>query len=409
MNSTPFKIAARYLFSKKTRNVINLISGISLVVVACVTATMIILLSAFNGIEELVDGLYNKFDPDITISSNEGKVLFDDSLDLATIAKINGVLYISSVIEETAIISKGDSNKSLCKLIGIDTTYVKLSGIKENVVYGTYSLHEAGENFVIPGAGIAGDLGLQLRNGESENLRIYAPIRGKKISISQKKALRDELVSTSGAFSINAEMDVKYVVSTLSFARRMFDYKDQSSYIGIEVLDENDSDEIRDEIKMLIGKDFLVKTRREKNPLVYETNATEKKAVFLILVFVLIIAVFNGMASLTMLVLEKQRDVSVLKSMGATWPFIKRIFILEGALINIIGAAVGTVLGLSLCLAQQKFGLLRLHGTVVDFYPIKIDGVDITVVISTVVFIGVIATYFMVNYLVKKLKETSAV
>ena len=370
---------------------------------------MIILLSAFNGIEELVDGLYNKFDPDITISSNEGKVLFDDSLDLATIAKINGVLYISSVIEETAIISKGDSNKSLCKLIGIDTTYVKLSGIKENVVYGTYSLHEAGESFVIPGAGIAGDLGLQLRNGESENLRIYAPIRGKKISISQKKALRDELVSTSGAFSINAEMDVKYVVSTLSFARRMFDYKDQSSYIGIEVLDENDSDEIRDEIKMLIGKDFLVKTRREKNPLVYETNATEKKAVFLILVFVLIIAVFNGMASLTMLVLEKQRDVSVLKSMGATWPFIKRIFILEGALINIIGAAVGTVLGLSLCLAQQKFGLLRLHGTVVDFYPIKIDGVDITVVISTVVFIGVIATYFMVNYLVKKLKETSAV
>jgi lipoprotein-releasing system permease protein len=204
-------------------------------------------------------------------------------------------------------------------------------------------------------------------------------------------------------------MDVKYVVSTLSFARRMFDYKDQSSYIGIEVLDENDSDEIRDEIKMLIGKDFLVKTRREKNPLVYETNATEKKAVFLILVFVLIIAVFNGMASLTMLMLEKQRDVSVLKSMGATWPFIKRIFILEGALINIIGAAVGTVLGLSLCLAQQKFGLLRLHGTVVDFYPIKIDGVDITVVISTVVFIGVIATYFMVNYLVKKLKETSAV
>ena len=133
MNSTSFKIASRYLFSKKTRNVINLISGISLVVVACVTAAMIILLSAFNGIEELVDGLYNKFDPDISITSQEGKVLFDDNLDLASIEKINGVLYISSVIEETAIISKGDSKKSLCKLIGIDTTYVKLSGIKENV------------------------------------------------------------------------------------------------------------------------------------------------------------------------------------------------------------------------------------------------------------------------------------
>ena len=377
--------------------------------VACVTAAMIILLSAFNGIEELVDGLYNKFDPDISITSQEGKVLFDDNLDLASIEKINGVLYISSVIEETAIISKGDSKKSLCKLIGIDTTYVKLSGIKENVVYGTYNLHEVGENFVIPGAGVAGDLGLLLRNGESENLRIYAPIRGKKISISQEKALRDELVSTSGAFSINAEMDVKYVICTLSFARRMFDYEGQSSYIGIELLDEDDSENIREEIKSLLGEDFSVKTRREKNPLVYETNATEKKAVFLILVFVLIIAVFNGMASLTMLVLEKQRDVSVLKSMGATWPFIKKIFILEGALINIIGAAAGTIIGLSLCVAQQKFGLLRLHGTVVDFYPVRIDSLDITVVIATVILIGVIATYFMVNYLVGKLKETSAV
>ena len=406
LNSTPFKIASRYLFSKKTRNVINLISGISLVVVACVTAAMIILLSAFNGIEELVDGLYNKFDPDITITINEGKILYNDSINLEGIKDIPGVKFISSVIEETAIITKGEDKKSLCTIIGIDTTFVHFTGIKSNVIYGEYNLHEAGENYVIPGAGVAGDLGLRLRNGESESLRIYAPIRGKRLSIARKNALRDEVVSTSGAFSINAEMDVKYVITTLAFARKIFDYENQSSFIGIEVDDEQNAEKVKSDIKSIIGDAYSVKTRREKNPLVYETNATEKKAVFLILLFVLIIAVFNGMASLTMLVLEKQRDVSVLKSMGATWPFIKKIFILEGALINIIGAIVGSALGLALCVAQQKFGLLRLHGTVVDFYPIKINGMDILIIISTVILVGVIATYLMVNYLVGKLKET---
>ncbi|MFK7758146.1 MAG: FtsX-like permease family protein [Flavobacteriales bacterium] len=402
MNSTPLHIASRYLFSKKTRNVINLISGISLVVVACVTAAMIILLSAFNGIEDLVDGLYNKFDPDITIVPAKGKVLTNDSIDFTAIQQIDGVTYVSSALEETAILAKGDERKTLCKLIGVDTAFVALSGLKDDVRYGSYNLHKAGENFVIPGIGVASDLGLLIRNNEPENIRIYAPTRGRKLSLAREKAFKEELAVSTGAFTINAELDVKYVISSLEFARRIFNYEGQSSFLGIEVSDEEQSVAIKNQISEVVGDNYLVKTRKEKKPLVYETNASEKRATFLILLFVLIIAVFNGMASLTMLVLEKQRDISVLKAMGATWSFVKQVFMLEGILINVIGVAIGTAIGLTVCWLQQTFGLLRIHGTVVDFYPIKIEWADVSFIVVTVIVIGAVASVLMVNYLISR-------
>ncbi len=402
MNSTPLHIAFRYLFSKKTRNVINLISGISLVVVACVTAAMIILLSAFNGIENLVDGLYNKFDPDITISAVEGKVLTNDSIDFQVLQEIEGVTFISSALEETAIIAKGEERKTLCKIIGVDTSFVALSGLKEDVKYGTYNLHDAGKNYVIPGIGVASDLGLLIRNREPENVKIYAPTRGRKLSLAREKAFKEVLGVTTGSFSINAELDVKYVITSLEFARELFKYPGQSSFLGIEVIDEEQSKRIKEEIAQVLGQEYVVKTRKEKNPLIYETNASEKRATFLILLFVLIIAVFNGMASLTMLVLEKQRDISVLKAMGATWSFIKQVFMLEGILINVVGVVIGTVIGLGVCWLQKTFGLLRIHGTVVDFYPIEIEWADVSFIIVTVIVIGAVASVLMVNYLISR-------
>lgn len=366
---------------------------------------MIILLSAFNGIEDLVDGLYNKFDPDITISPALGKVLTNDSIDFSLLQQIEGITFISSALEETAIVAKGEERKTLCKIIGVDTAFVELSGLRADVRYGTYNLHDAGENYVIPGVGVATDLGLLIRNNEPENIKIYAPTRGRKLSLAREKAFKEELAVSTGAFTINAELDVKYVITTLEFARRIFDYEGKSSFIGIEVADEEQSKVIKKQIAEVVGDGYLVKTRKEKNPLVYETNASEKRATFMILLFVLIIAVFNGMASLTMLVLEKQRDISVLKAMGATWSFVKQVFMLEGVLINLIGVAIGTAIGLGVCWLQQTFGLLRIHGTVVDFYPIKIEWADVSFIIITVIVIGAVASVLMVNYLVSRLTK----
>lgn len=371
-------------------------------VVACVTAAMIILLSAFNGIEVLVDGLYNKFDPDITIAPTTGKVLDNDSIDFTSIEAIEGITHISSALEETAILTKGDERKTLCEIIGVDTTFVNQTELKKDVVYGTYNLHESGENYIIPGVGVASDLGLLLRNGEPESVKIYAPIRGKKLSRAREKAFKEKIVLTTGAFSINAEMDLKYVLTSLELAREIFNYDNKSSFIGIEITKEDLSDDIAQKVKEIVGPAYTVQSRREKNPLIYETNASEKKAVFLILLFVLIIAVFNGMASLTMLVLEKQRDISVLRSMGATWKFVKQVFVLEGVLINLIGVTIGTLLGLAICYIQQEYGLVRIYGTVVDFYPIKIKMEDVLFIVGTVVLVGFTATLFMVNYLIKR-------
>ncbi len=368
---------------------------------------MIILLSAFNGIEELVDGIYNKFDPDITISPVAGKVLDNDSIDFSSIYQIDGISHVTSALEETAILTKGEEKKTLCKLIGIDTTFVALSSLKNDVIYGKFNLHNAGDNYIIPGIGVASDLGLMLRNGEAENVQVYAPIRGKKIAKVREKAFKNVTALTTGAFSINADLDLKYVITTLEFARSIFDYENKSSFIGIELIDEEKSEEVKRQLQSIVGETYKVKTRREKNPLVYETNASEKKAVFLILLFVLIIAVFNGMASLTMLVLEKQRDISALKAMGATWAFVKKVFIFEGILINLIGVVIGTILGLVICYAQQEFGLVRIYGdgTVVDFYPVKIKWSDLSMVLITVVLVGASATYLMVTYLIGRLSK----
>jgi len=366
---------------------------------------MIILLSAFNGIESLVDGLYNKFDPDITISAKTGKVLYDDSVSLELIKEIKGVSYITSALTETAIVTKGLNRKSLCEIMGVDTVFTKAMSFKDDVPYGVFNLHHGETDYVIPGVGIASDLGLALRNGESENLKIYAPIRGKKISRAREKAFSEKLVSVSGAFTINAELDLKYVVTSLDLAREIFNYPGQSSFVGIEVDEAYDNKNIKSKIEDSISGNYIVRTRQEKNPLLYETNASEKRATFLILFFVLIIAIFNGMASLTMLVLEKRRDINVLKSMGASWPFIKRIFMLEGILINLTGVVLGIILGLFVCWLQQTFGLLPIEGTIVEYYPLKVEILDLLIISVAVIVTGVLASVLMVNYLVNKLKK----
>jgi len=376
------------------------------VVVACVAAAMVLILSFFNGIEDLVDGLYNKLDPDITISATQGKVLYDDSLNLEAISKIPGVYTVSSTIKEVAILSKGRDRKAICKVLGVDKAFGKDSTLKENIPggrYGIYDFYNSGPEYVIPGAGVASDLNLVFRNGEPDILKIYGYKRGKRLSSAKEKALNENVALASGAFTINAEMDLNYTVSTLEFARKVFDYPGQSSYIGIELEDQEETEKIQNKIKQLVSDQYLVKSRRENNPLVYETNESEKKATSLILSFVMLIAIFNGMASLTILISEKRSDIGVLKSMGATKTFIKKIFMLEGVLINVLGAIAGIALGLLICLIQNMFGLIPGdEGSIIESIPLKVEFYDIVWILATVIIVGIFATFIMVNYLVSR-------
>ncbi len=379
---------------------------------------MVLILSAFNGIEHLVDGLYNKFEPDITITAAQGKVLYNDSLDLQSIAEIDEVALVTSGLEEVVILSKGNDRKTLCEFKGIEAAYAEHIGLandmysyfsrtrenKDTIISHPYLLHEGGENYMILGAGVASDIGLSFRNGESELFKVHAHKRGKRLSSAREKALNDNVALTTGCFSINAESDINYAIGTLEFARKVFDYPGQSSFIGIELENENAAEKVTAEIKKLISEAYTVQTRRENNPLVYETNANEKKATSLILSFVMLIAIFNGMASLTILMLEKNQDIQVFKAMGASKFFIKRIFMIEGVLINVFGAVVGILLGLTVCFLQIQFGIFGgAEGSIIEAYPVIVELADILWILATVISVGFIATYLMVTYLVSRL------
>ena len=401
--NVPGFIARRYLFSKKSRNVINIISGISMFVVACVTASMICIMSAFNGIEELVEGLFTTFDADISITPAKGKsmVFSEDTLDL--IAAVQYVEQTSQIIEDDAIF-RYQGNPTVAKILGVDSAYASITQIQSKIVNGEYQISSSGTSFATLGYGIKTELWLSNPTDiSSQLLSVSTPIRGKKLSKYREKALNTEAISVSGIFSVNAELDVKYVIVPIHFARNILGYSStEMSRLDISVDADENMLEVKKELQSLLGENFKVLTRQDKNAFVHQTNQSEKWATFLILTFILVIAAFNVLASLTMLIIEKRADIDLLRSIGMTKSKIRKIFTFQGVAINAIGAFIGLLIGLGLCLLQIQFGLIELPDSVVPSYPISIKLEDILLVIVTVMAIGSVFSLLMVRYLVRR-------
>lgn len=399
--NVPLHISRRYLFSKKSRNIINLISGISMFVVACVTAAMICILSAFNGIEGLVAELFTTFDAEISIVPAKGKTFeVSDSL-LNEIAGIDGVRAISQVVEDDVIV-RFDGQPTVATIKGVDTTFATLTNISNMMRVGEFQLYRNSQACAIPGLGIQSELGIPYRPNEYALITVSAPIRGKKLSKYKEKALNTEPILVSGVFSVNAELDVKYLVAPLDFTQRLLGYENEVSFIDCGILPDADAEDVQEALQLKLGDEFEVKTRYEKNAVIHQTNRTEKWATFLILFFILVIAAFNVMASLTMLIIEKRKDIFILKSMGLTNLDIRRIFSLQGMLINGIGALIGLVAGLVLCFVQQEVGIIPLQGSIVQYYPMEVQVSDVLKVIASVALIGTLFSVFMVRYLIRR-------
>jgi len=395
-------IARRYLFAKKSRNAINIISSVSVAGVAVGTMALIIVLSVFNGLETLVRSIFNTFDPDIKITVVEGKTFTADPVKLDLLSQTGGVSCYSLCIEENALLRYGE-RQFIATIKGVDDNYVKVTGIDSAMWDGKFILRsEQGRPYAVTGIGIANSLGLRINF--ITPLDIFVPRRTGGAGLNPEDAFNKKFIFPSGIYQVEQEYDSKYVFLPFDFAGQLLENNGRVSSIEIKFVDGADEKKVQNSIKKIFGREFLVQNKYEQQELFYKVMKSERIAIFFILTFILIIASFNIIGSLTMLIIEKERDIEILKSLGADNNLIRKIFIFEGWLISIIGALAGVILGYAICRLQQKYGLVRLQSEslLMDAYPVIMKVRDFIIVPATVLTIGFWAAWYPVRYLTKK-------
>jgi ABC-type lipoprotein release transport system permease subunit len=360
---------------------------------------LVCVLSAFNGIERLVEGLYSSFDPDVRIEAKMGKTFEWKTFPKSELAQVKGVAFISRSLEETVFLKYRDA-QYFATLKGVDDSYLKMSEL-DSMIYDGNAVLQKGENhYVMLGYGVADQLSVFLSHA-FEPIKVYSANKKAK-SGNMHDGFMTDLIFPSAIFSVNPEYDFKYVVAPYAFAEKLL--QEQGNVSSVELgLESNYQTETIDNIKRIVGGNFTVKTKYELNELLYQTNKTEKWATFLILSFILLIAAFNLIGSLTVLIIDKGRDIKVLQSMGAHINQIKELFILEGLLVSLCGGIGGIILGLLLCLLQKHVGLIKLQeGTIAEYYPIDLEVMDFVAVFLVVCFIGAIASFLPANFVVRR-------
>ncbi len=396
----PFYIAKRYLLAKKKRNAINIISGISVGGVMVGTMALVIVLSVFNGFDIVIKSLINSFDPDLKITITEGKVFDPIKAGKAKILEIPGVLDISEVLEENALL-KYDERQYIATMKGVDDRFIYISGIDSMIVDGEFILEKNGSPTTVIGQGVAYSLrvGLTFLNP----LVIYVPERIGKINMANPTgAFNKFAVYPSGVFGIEQEYDAKYIILPIKNVREILNYTNEVSALEIKLKEGADEEKVQSQIKKILPANFEVKTRYQQNEMFYRIMKSEKWAIFFILTLILMVASFNIIGSLSMLIIDKQDDIESLRNLGADSTTIKRIFLFEGWLISITGSFLGILAGTGIALIQEKFKVISLAGSgsfVLDSYPVDIQVFDILLIWITVMLIGFLAALYPVRKL----------
>ena len=388
----PLIISKRYLFGGK-RNLVNIITKISMFGVAGMTAALIVILSVFNGFDMVVRGLMNQVDPDLKIESIRGKTFLVDSIQKQQIIALDGVRHFVENVEETALFQY-EKHQNISVLKGVDSNYVACNGVADNTFVGGFVLTDAlNQPMCVIGSDIAGKLQVMV-NGY-HYLQIYVPIRNEHITLVPEEAFHRSMAMPSGIFHIHQDYDSKFVYVPISFARELLNYA-PNEVSSIEIFcDENaDTDNLASKIRSILGENFTVKDRYQQQDLLYKIMKSEKLSIFVMLMFIFIIASFNIIGALTMLIIDKKGDIETLSHLGADNNFIRKIFVNTGRLITIIGAVSGMIFGIVLCLIQKHFGVIEFpEGSfIIDAYPVDIRYWDILVSLAAVILIGFVAS-----------------
>jgi len=389
-----FLFAWRYFKSKKSTNAINIIAWISVVAISVGTAALIIVLSVFNGFEDLVKGLYGDFYSDLKISPAQGKVCRLTAEQINAIRKVKGVQALSLVVEEKAVLKNEDA-QSIIFLKGVDEQYGNVNKLTTHVARGKYSLGSLDQPAIVIGAGIESAVDVDPENALYP-LTVYLPNR-KATSLRTEDALFSNNITVTGTFTVQQEFDNKYAFTNLAFMKYMLDMQ-PDEYTAAEVatgLSESGIDAVKNNLQQQLGAQYKVETRYQQNQSLYTVMQMEKWVIYGILCLILVVAAFNMIGALTMLVLEKQKDIAVLKAMGASKEYIQSIFLSEGLVLATVGGISGILLAITICFVQLKFKVIKLTGGtfIIDYYPVKLLPGDFILVTATVFFVAVMAAW----------------
>ena len=388
----PLFIARRYLFAKKSHNVINIISAISAVGMAIGTAALIIILSIYNGFDELVKSTLSNVEPDILITPAKGKVFIPEGEAFDRI-KANPMIGEYDLILQENVFVDYDGHQGIAKAKGVDSAFEAESPLAEHITNGEFSLHKGQLPQMVVGAGLAYKMGMNPAFLASAEL--YFPIRDRNFSLANPAASIETVrMRPSGIFSVNQQIDDDLMIVPIEEMRKLLGYEEEVSGVEIRLAEGSTAKDIRSAIKHIqkeLGPEFKVLDRFRQNPSLYKMMRYEKAAIFLILIFVIIIIALNIFGSITMLIIEKKDDIETYRSLGATDQMLRRTFTLEGWLISLLGLAAGLVVGIGFSLAQQNFGFIKMPGSfLVNAYPVILQWQDVLATIIGVALIGYI-------------------
>ena len=390
--------AWRYFKAKKSTNAINIISWVTLLVIAFSTMCQVLVLSVFNGFEDLVRSLYSNFYTDVRVIPSKGKTIFLSAEQISTIKKFKGVKNVSLVAQEKALLQNGEA-QTVVFLKGVDDNYKNVSGVPQKMIDGIFETGTADEPRLILGAGIEYAIGVQADKSLTP-LTVFLPKKLGHASSDPAASLSEGNAYTSGSFAIQQDFDNKYVITNIDFIKQQMNYAgNEYSAAEIALSDPAQTDDMTIALQKMLGDNYKVQTKYEQNTSLYTSMKVEKWAIYAVLTLILIIAAFNMISALTMLVLEKRKDISVLQALGADKSLILKIFLSEGLILAISGAALGLLLATIICALQSKFKLVKLAGNsfLIDYFPVKLIATDFLLVASTSLIIAFIAAWFPAN------------
>ena len=402
----PFFVARRYLFSRKRISAINLVSAISVVGVAFGTAALLCTLSVFNGFHDLIGSLYTAFDPEVKIVAAKGKSFAADDPALEAVRRLPEVEVASASYTDNALILfRG--NPQVITLKGVDDHFERVTGIR-SILYpenGTYQLESAGLSYGIPGIGLASMMG----SVDYGSIQICAPTRGERINLANPAASfnAEDLYSSGVCFAVSQKQyDEAYMIAPLAFAQRLFEHEGTLTSLELKLKPSADPEQALRRIRQTLGSGFKALNRAEQQEDTFNVMNIEKTMAYFFLTFILLVACFNIVGTVSMLMIDKRADVVTLRSLGADEGLIFRIFLCEGSMISFLGAVAGTLLGLLICYLPQPFGLLSLGGSsgnfIIDAYPVSIHPSDVVIVFFTVLIVGFLAVLYPVKYLTRR-------
>ncbi len=390
--------AWRYFKAKKSTNAINIIAWISIVAIVFGSSALILVLSVFNGFESLVQSLYSSFYTDLRISPSKGKVLTLTEEQISQIRGTKGIKNFSLIVEEKALLQHGDL-QSIVYLKGVDDNYPYVAGVADNMIKGDFNVGNDESPFLVLGAGVENAIGVQ-SDRNILPLVVYLPRKTDADLIDPMKSLSVDTANTSGAFVIQQDFDNKYVLTNLQFMKRMLDLQpNQYGSVEIAIHDPEQAEDLRDELQAALGSNYKTETRFEQNRSLYAVMRAEKWVIYAVLSLILIVAAFTMIAALTMLVLEKDKDIQVLFALGGDRNLIRKIFLSEGFILSLIGGVIGMLIAVITAYLQINYKLIPLQGGsfLIDYFPVKLQWQDFLLVGITVFVIAMLASWFPAN------------